>query len=95
MCTFLREVFCRAGYNVLTAGNVSDARVLLKATKAKFVVLSGHLQSSHGQPARRVLEETDPNISLLVLDESFTNQDPGEATAKLLSAVGAIQAKSA
>jgi anti-sigma B factor antagonist len=95
MCTFLREVFCRAGYNVLTVGNVSDARVLLKATKAKFVVLSGHLQGSHGQPARRVIEETDPNISLLVLDDSFASQDPGEAANKLLSAVSAMQAKPA
>ena len=40
MCTFLRELLCSAGYNALTAGNVSDGRVLMKATKAKLVVIS-------------------------------------------------------
>jgi hypothetical protein len=34
------------------------------------------------------LDEIDPTISLLVLDENFATQDPGEAAEKLLSAVG-------
>jgi anti-sigma B factor antagonist len=88
VCTFLREVLCSAGYNALTAGNVSDARVLLKATKAKLVVISAHLQSSHGHPTRQLLEEIDPGVSLLILDENFATQDPGEAAEKLLSSVG-------
>jgi hypothetical protein len=31
------------------------------------------------------LEEIDPAVSLLVLDENFSTQDPGEAAEKLLS----------
>jgi hypothetical protein len=34
------------------------------------------------------LEEIDPTVSVLVLDESFATQDPGEAAEKLLSGVG-------
>lgn len=88
VCTFLREMLCSAGYNALTAGNVSDGRVLLKATKAKLVVLSAHLQMCHGQPTKKLLEEIDPAVSILLLDESFGSGDPGESAEKLLKAIG-------
>ena len=88
VCTFLREVLCSAGYNALTALTVSDALILLKATKAKRVVISAQLQSVHGRPTQQVLQEVDPAASLLVLEENFATQDPGEAAAKLLSGVG-------
>jgi anti-sigma B factor antagonist len=86
--TFLREVLCSAGYNALTTATIDDARILLKATKAKLVVVSARMQVVHGKPARKALEEIDPSVSLLVLDENFASQDPGEAAEKLLSCVG-------
>jgi len=86
--TFLREVLCSAGYNALITATVDDARILLKATKAKLVVLSARLQNVHGRPARQALEEIDPAITVLILDENFATQDPGEAAEKLLSCVG-------
>lgn len=95
MCTFLREILCSAGYNALTAANVSDARVLLKATKAKMVVLSSHLQLCHGQPTKKLLEEVNPAVSIFVLDEHFANQDPGEAAEGLLNAIEARWPKQA
>src|SRR5579864_4541817 len=52
VCTFLREVLCSAGYNALTTVNVNDARILLKATKAKLVLMSAHMQSIYGKPTR-------------------------------------------
>ena len=88
VCTFLREVLCSAGYNALTTLSVNDARILLKATKAKLVVISARLQSVHGKPTQRMLEEIDPAVSLLILDENFATQDPGEAAEKLLGSVG-------
>jgi anti-sigma B factor antagonist len=88
VCTFLREVLCSAGYNALTTLTVNDARILLKATKAKLVVISARLQSVHGKPTQRMLEEIDPAVSLLILDENFATQDPGEAAEKLLGSVG-------
>src|SRR5271168_3937385 len=87
---FLREVLCSAGYNALTTASVDDARILLKATKAKLVVLSARMQSVHGRPTRKALEEIDPAVSLLVLDENFHTGDPGEAAEKLLSSVGGL-----
>jgi anti-sigma B factor antagonist len=88
--TFLREVLCGAGYNSMIVATVDDARILLKATKAKLVVISARMQSVHGRPTRKTLEEIDPAVSLLVLDDNFASQDPGEAAEKLLSSVGAL-----
>jgi hypothetical protein len=71
----------------LTTATDDDARIQLKATQAKLVVISARLQSVHGRPTRKALEEIDPAVSLMVLDEDFAAQDPGEAAEKLLSGV--------
>lgn len=86
--TFLREVLCSSGYNAMTTATVDDAKILLKATKAKLVVVSARLQSAYGKPTRKVLEEIDPAIAVLILEENFASQDPGEAAEKLLAEVG-------
>jgi anti-sigma B factor antagonist len=88
--TFLREVLCSAGYNALVTASIEDARTLLKATKAKLVVISAHMQSKHGKPTRQVLEEVEPSVSILILEENFASQDPGEAAEKLLSRIGQL-----
>ena len=80
----LGEVLCRAGYKAVTTGNIHDAQILLKATKAKLVVLGGNMKSLHGESTKKVMEDIAPDVSLLVLDEDFAAQDPGEATTKLL-----------
>jgi len=85
VCTFLREVLCGAGYNALTTSNIDDAKILLKATKAKLVLVSARMQSVYGKPTRKAMEEIDPAVSLMVLDENFATQDPGEAAEKLLN----------
>lgn len=85
VCAFLREVLCSAGYNAMTTMNLEDARILLNATKAKLVVISHRLQSAYGKPTRKQLEEIDPHIKLVILDEHFAAQDPGEAAEKLLA----------
>jgi anti-sigma B factor antagonist len=88
VCTFLREVLCSAGYNAMTTLSINDARILLKATKAKLVVISSKMQTIHGKPTSKALEEIDPTVSVLILEENFATQDPGEAAEKLLSSVG-------
>jgi hypothetical protein len=85
--TFVREVLCGAGYNAMTMATVDDARILLKATKAKLVVISARMQTVYGRPTRKALEEIDPAVSVFVLDENFASEDPGEAAEKLLNGV--------
>jgi anti-sigma B factor antagonist len=85
--TFVREVLCGAGYNAMTMATVDDARILLKATKAKLVVISARMQTVYGRPTRKALEEIDPAVSVFILDENFASQDPGEAAEKLVNGV--------
>jgi anti-sigma B factor antagonist len=93
--TFLTEVLCRAGYNALPTANVQDAALLLKATKAKLVIVGWNMRTSYGKPTQKMLEEIDPSASLLVLDERFSQDDPGEAAAKLLEKIRSHQNKAA
>jgi anti-sigma B factor antagonist len=87
ICTFLQEVLCSAGYNALTTSNIDDAKILLKATKAKLAVVSARMQSVYGKPTRQALLEIDPAVSFILLDENFAAQDPAEAAGKLLRQV--------
>jgi len=92
VCTFLREVLCSAGYNAMTTTTANDAQILLKATKAKVVVFSAGIQGPRGKSLEKTLQEIDPAVSLVVLDENFASQDPGEAAEKLLSDVARVSA---
>ncbi len=83
----LGEVLCRAGYQAVTTGNVNDAKILLKATKAKVVVLGANLQSVYGASTKKAFEEIDPAASLIVLDSGFGAEDPGQAATKLLGMI--------
>ena len=85
---FVREVLIGAGYNAMTVANIDDAKILVKATKAKLVLVSAQMQSCYGRPTSKVLQEVDPTITLVVLDENFSMLEPGDAAQKLLSSVG-------
>jgi len=89
--TFLREVLCGAGYNALTTASIEDARILLKATKAKVVVISARMQSCYGKPTSKLLEEIDPAVTMLALPDNFAGEDPGEAAEKLLALITSQQ----
>ena len=92
VCTFLREILCTAGFNALTTTTVEDAPILLKATKAKLVVISPRMQMVRGKPVRQTLQEIVPDVQILTLDESFASQDPGEAAEKLIKDVNGLLA---
>ncbi len=90
MCTFLREILCSAGFNALTTTSIEDAPILLKATKTRLVIVSSRIHSLRGKPIRLALQEIVPDMQLLVLDENFAAQDPGEAAEKLLKDVNTL-----
>ncbi len=92
VCAFLREILCTAGFNALTTTSVDDAQILLKATKAKLVVVSSRIQAIRGKPLRQALQEIVPDVKFVTLEDSFGSQDPGEAAEKLLNDVNAVLA---
>jgi anti-anti-sigma factor len=83
VCMFLREVLCSAGFN---------APILLKATRAKLVIVSARVQSIRGKPVRTAFTEIVPDVGLFVLNENFATQDPGEAAEQLLKGIGSLLA---
>ena len=91
----LGEVLCRAGYRAVTTGNVHDARILLKATKAKLIVVGANMQRVNGVSTSKAFEAIDPAVSIVVLDEGFGAQDPGEAATGLLEIIRHRTAESA
>jgi anti-sigma B factor antagonist len=93
--TFLTEVLCRAGYNALPTANVQDAALLLKATKAKLVIAGWSMRSWHGKATQTLLQEIDPSVSVMVLEERFSQEDPAEAAARLLQQLHAYQTRTA
>jgi hypothetical protein len=92
VCAFLREILCNAGFNALATTAVDDVPILLRATKARLVVVSSRIQSLRGKPIRVAIQEILPDAGILTLDEDFATRDPGEATEKLLSDVNSLLA---
>jgi len=92
VCAFLREILCGAGFNALTTTAIDDAPILLKATKAKLMVVSSRVQIVRGRPILQALQEIVPDVQILTLDDTFASEDPGEAAEKLLKDVNAILA---
>ncbi len=90
VCTFLREILCTAGFNALTTTTIEDAPILLKATKAKLVVISAKMQMVRGRPIRQAFQEIVPDAQILTLEGNFASQDPGEAAEKLLNGVNGL-----
>ncbi len=46
LLTYLRELLKEAGYRTLTAANIPDALILLKATRPKIVVIGAELRTA-------------------------------------------------
>jgi anti-sigma B factor antagonist len=93
VCTFLREILCNAGFNALTTVSFDDARILFKAMKPKLVLVSARMQLVYGKPVQKILQDLDPEASILILDENFATKDPGEAAEELLNRIGSPEQK--
>jgi anti-sigma B factor antagonist len=70
----------RAGYGVTTASNVSDARVLVRATQPKVVVITPDLHARLIDLGGNVVAETQ----VLLLPDDFSHEDPGDSARQLL-----------
>lgn len=92
VCTFLREILCAAGFNALTTTALEDTPILLKATKAKLVLISPRMQIVRGKPAHQVFRDIVPDVQILALDDNFSSEDPGEAAQKLLNRLNGLVA---
>jgi anti-sigma B factor antagonist len=79
---YLRELLRRAGHGVTTTTNVADARILIRATRPKVIVV--------GSGMRALLAAELPDRSRVVeLSAHFSTEDAGEAAQHVLDQVSA------
>jgi CheY-like chemotaxis protein len=87
---YMRELLLGDGIGVLTAQNVPDALLLIKAAAPKAVVL-GHSEA----PGFRERIRAQAAVSVIELPDGFATQHAGDAAAHLLEQVRARLASSA
>jgi len=85
--TYLRELLREAGYRTLTAANVPDALILLKATHPKIVVIGAELRAATGTTAAEEFNSIASAGAVVELPSGFSSQDAGIAAQQVLQAV--------
>jgi anti-sigma B factor antagonist len=86
---YAREVLKQAGYGVATASNLSDARVLLRATAPRVLVIdpdsAARLAALTGEPATR--------LAAVAWPQDFSTEEAGAAAHELLGGVNRAVAR--
>lgn len=81
---YAREVLKQAGFGVATASNVSDARMLLRATAPRVLVIDS---DSHARLAALTGEDPGGRLAVVAWPEGFSTEDAGAAAHELLAGV--------
>ena len=84
--TYLRELLKEAGYRTLTAANIPDALILLKATRPKMVVIGAELLTADTQASEEFKNVASAG-TVVELPAGFSRQDAGEAAEQVLQAL--------
>ena len=86
LLTYLRELLKEAGYRTLTAANIPDALILLKATRPKIVVIGAELRTAERQSSDEFMNIASAG-KVVELPAGFSAQDAGEAAQQVLQAL--------
>ena len=84
--TYLRELLKEAGYRTLTATNMPDALILLKATHPRIVVIGAESRTA-GTQAAAEFNTIARAKQVVELPAGFSGQDAGEAAQQVLQAL--------
>ena len=84
--TYLRELLKEAGYRTLTAANLPDALILLKATRPRIVVIGAEFRTA-GTQASEEFKKIASAGKVVELPVGFSAQDAGEAAQQVLQAL--------
>jgi len=83
---YLAELLREEGLRAITASNLADAQVLMKARRPHLILANARL-SANGRAASEIFSSCCPGVTFLDLGEAFSHDDAGEAGAKLLALV--------
>jgi anti-anti-sigma factor len=84
--TYLRELLKEAGYRTLTAANIPDALILLKATHPRIVVIGAEFGRAVTQASAEFRSIASAG-KVVELPAGFSEQDAGEAAQQVLEAL--------
>ena len=87
---YLRELLRQAGFDPLTTDNLSDARVLIRATKPAVVVMGWDIGTGDSGDGFR---QAIASIPLLQLEQGFSTAEAGDGAQQLLEHLRAHTAK--
>ena len=88
---YLREVLRRAGYHALTANNVYDALILLRAAPPKLLVLGPTMQMNRRGYTADTFRTAAAGAPVVELGVDFSIKDAGEAATQLIARVRAAE----
>jgi anti-anti-sigma factor len=92
---FVRSLLGQNGFEVLSATLLSDARLLLTASRVDFIILIAEASKLPEDSVISSLESRAPGVTVLQLPADFRKKDADEAGRILLDAVGAGPASQA
>jgi anti-sigma B factor antagonist len=87
LLAYVCEVLKQADFGVLTATNLPDALMLLKATPPKVVVIGAALRAAHGTWASDTFHSLSSKLPVVELPADFSSHDAGDAGKRLLGDV--------
>ena len=85
---YVRELLRQAGYDPLTTPNVSDARILIKASRPAAVILGPNVLPRDGGK-NDALRQALQGIPIIELGSAFSTTDAAEAAQQVLAQVKA------
>jgi len=85
--TYLRELLKEAGYRPVTAANLPDALILLKATGPRAVVISAELRAMRGVRAADEFSRLTSSSDVIELPSGFSARDAADAATQVLDSV--------
>ena len=85
LLAYLKVLLTRAGYEVFTTRNPSDARTLVVATGPSVVIYGPGTQASESVIEK--LRQGDPNLAVLVLPSDFSTAEASQAGTDLVERV--------
>ena len=84
---YVSEVLRQAGFGVMSADNLPDALMLLRAARPKAVVVDAQLRAARATSAAESFNSLADTHAVVELPSDFSHRDAGEAATRLLERV--------
>ena len=89
MLVYLGEILRQAGFGVMSADNLPDGLMLLRAVRPKAIIIDVEIRAAHSSAAELFKDLADPRI-VFKLPAHFSHHEAGEAGIGLLERVRTV-----